>query len=476
MSAVVDQFRTLGTTEFRKHVMTLVEVSWEDPAGILQTVPARMEDKSESGALIRLQIPVVVGTKLGVRWRREQFSGHARYCRPDEGEFLAGIQRDSTQSPTPNRPGPTSFPPLGAPPQTIVRSEAILLTAESSTVNVQTPPQRRESIPAEVFTVEHVFKPRVEPNIAYRAEEKPFSVPMLRVANAMPSIPRRVIHDISKADNPSPPPRELHVVLRAESQKEIYPKQLSMQFGEIRKFMRQKWLQLPWRKKPEEVSAPAPKNTAASSDEISASKSDKENPMPRFTQPTSSSEPSVRSAREVAEFQVELSPIEDIYRAAGIMNPRKGYTINKVVEMLHSRHIRDLSKEMKRAALLMALDTAGVPIDQLQKDAKSRQDALDAHEALQRKHLEAEWARKAEEITLIQAELESIKAHYTARISRNMEGVEREKASFADWLTLTHQETQSMAEAVEMCAKSPGSEPTSASSSDEIAKASAKTV
>ena len=190
----------------------------------------------------------------------------------------------------------------------------------------------------------------------------------------------------------------------------------------------------------------------------------------------------VRSAREVPTFQVDLSPMEDIYRAAGIMDPRKGYSITKVVEMLHSAHIRDLSKEMKQAAVLMALETAGISIDQVQRDAKARQDALDSHEALQRKHVEAEWARKAEEIIQIQAELESIKAHYMARISQNIEGVAREKETFARWLTLKQQECQSMADAVEVCLKSPASAPASAlsdvsmSKSMSVAQASAKTV
>jgi len=203
--------------------------------------------------------------------------------------------------------------------------------------------------------------------------------------------------------------------------------------------------------------------------------------MHDLTQPT----PKIpaRSAREVPTFQVDLSPVEDIYRAAGIMDPRRGYSINKVFEMLHSQYIRNLSKEMKRAALLMALEAAGVTIDQLQRDAKARQDALDSHEALQRKHVEAEWARKAEEIAQIQAELESIKAHYMARISQNMEAVAREKETFANWLTLKQQESQSMAEAVELCLKAPDAEPAcvpaNVSTSDvgtKIVQASAKTV
>jgi hypothetical protein len=156
--------------------------------------------------------------------------------------------------------------------------------------------------------------------------------------------------------------------------------------------------------------------------------------------------------------------MEDICRTAGIMIPRKGYSIKKVVEMLNSQHIRGLSKEMKRVALLMALDAAGVPIDEVLQDAKARQNALDDYEALQRKQVEAEWARKAEEIAQIQAELESIKAHYMARISRTQEGVARQKATFDGWVILKQQECQSMAEAAELCVKSPVSELASAPS------------
>ena len=54
----------------------------------------------------------------------------------------------------------------------------------------------------------------------------------------------------------------------------------------------------------------------------------------------------------------EMLSYEDIYHAAGIMNPASGYGIHKVVEMLNSERIRDLSKEVKHASILMALDAA----------------------------------------------------------------------------------------------------------------------
>ena len=270
------------------------------------------------------------------------------------------------------------------------------------------------------------------------------------------------------------PPVDLPVELRTE----VPPEQPPEQAGKKRKHMLSKWLELPWREKQEGLSVSGPENGEASSRQGNSSgKSEKENLMSQSTPPTPKAP--VRSAREVPSFQVDLSTMEDIYRAAGIMDPRKGYSINKVVEMLHSEHIRGLSKEMKRAAVLMALDIAGVQVEQVQRDAKARQDALDAHEAEQTKRVEAEWARKADEVTQIKAELESIKAHYTARIGINMEGVAKEKAIFAGWITQKQQECQSMAEAVEMCLKAPVTvtEPANAPASDVSAvKASAKTV
>jgi hypothetical protein len=46
-----------------------------------------------------------------------------------------------------------------------------------------------------------------------------------------------------------------------------------------------------------------------------------------------------------------------------------------------------------------------------------------------------------------------------ARISRNMEAVAREKATFENWSTLKRQESQAVAEAMELCTKVEDSEP-----------------
>ena len=215
--------------------------------------------------------------------------------------------------------------------------------------------------------------------------------------------------------------------------------------------MTRKWLELPWQNHPENAILRGSQD--AEVDIYPNSSKSEETLAPAPSQPHNASP--APSADAPPCFQVDLSPMDDIYRTAGIIVPPKGYTILKVVGMLASDHMRGLSQEMKRAAILMALDAAGVPLDQIQQDAKARQSALDSHEADQRKLVEAEWARKADGVLKIQAELESIKTSYMARISRNLEGVSREKAIFNSWLALKQQASQDMTQAAELCSKPP---------------------
>jgi hypothetical protein len=399
--------------EFRKPVMTWVEASWDDPSGKLQIVPARMEDKSSGGACIRLKTRIGVGSKLRIKWRFEQFSGTTKYCRREGAEYVVGIQRDAVQAPVPEPPARVESPPQESPPQeplpsmhpptsTVKAADAIAAALSEDTREAEDRDRIRNS--------------RLEEFDALRRTQRRTKRP------------------------------------QKEEPKEI-------------KHMRDKWLELvPWHNKHGHVGRSGNGNGEASGDGNSHNQSKKENLMGHTHGPASQK----NTAREpeggaFASVEVELLPVEDIYRLAGIMEPRKGYSIKKVIEMLHSQHVRGLSKEMKRAALLMALDAAGISLTQVEHDAKARQDALDAHEAEQRKQVEGEWARKTEEISQIQNEMERAKTHFMARISRNLDAVAREKATFNSWLSIKQQEAQSIAEALELCLKPPIPEGTASS-------------
>jgi|HubBroStandDraft_5_1064220.scaffolds.fasta_scaffold50862_2 hypothetical protein len=419
--------------EFRMPVMTLVEASWEDQSGTSQIVAARMEDRSSGGACVRINTAIGVGSKVRIQWRLEQFSGTAKYCRSEGREYVVGIQRDHVKDPISSQPVPANV---------LVQKSVGTGIAAASTVKAENLPKAEETKPT-----------RISPS-AVKAE----SVPMVLTATpAGATLPHSAGHEmddgekrrVSRLD-------EFNALRRTQFKTKQRPK--GAQAVKERNPMQRKWLELPWSNKPDGLSASGDRG----GDENSNGEDEKENLR-------SSVSPAAKkgvSAREVPNFQVELSAMEDIYRAAGIMLPRKGYSIKKVVEMLNSAHICGLPKEMKRVALLMALDAAGVPVDEVLRDAEARRDALDSYEASERKQVEEEWARKAEENLQIQAELESIRAHYTARIGRNLEGVAREKATFDSWVTLKQEECRSVAEAAELCVKLPASEPAMASPSN----------
>jgi hypothetical protein len=151
----------------------------------------------------------------------------------------------------------------------------------------------------------------------------------------------------------------------------------------------------------------------------------------------------------------ELLSYEDIYHAAGIMTPSSGYGIHKVVDMLNSERIRELSKDVKRASVLMALDAAGAPVEELLGDARERQRALDAYEERQRKQLEEFEARKTGENAQIQAEMERVTAHYAERIQRNREQVTQAKEALHNWQMAKQGESQRISEVIEVCAQKP---------------------
>jgi hypothetical protein len=145
--------------------------------------------------------------------------------------------------------------------------------------------------------------------------------------------------------------------------------------------------------------------------------------------------------------------LEDIYRTAGIMEPRMGYSITKVVEMLSNDHLRGLSDEVKRASVLMALNAAGIPLGDILQDAAQRQAAVAAYEAEQRKKFEEYWTRRAEENTLLQAEMERITRQYVERMNRNLTEVQQEKEAFQKWQTAMQHEVLRISDAVTLCAQ-----------------------
>jgi hypothetical protein len=91
--------------EHRKILMARVELQWEDEAGSSHTAFGTLEDRSPSGAGIRLAEPITVGTRLQVKTRRQEFSGIVRHCNGRRMDYFVGIQlTERSANPAPALP------------------------------------------------------------------------------------------------------------------------------------------------------------------------------------------------------------------------------------------------------------------------------------------------------------------------------------------------------------------------------------
>jgi len=139
---------------------------------------------------------------------------------------------------------------------------------------------------------------------------------------------------------------------------------------------------------------------------------------------------------------------DEIYHAAEIQPPAHGYTITKVTEMLQSERIRTLPAEVKKNSVLLALDAAGVKIEEVIEDAVKRDRALDGFERVQQKSLDELEARTAQDNSQIEAELDRLVQEHKTRIQANNDEIAKQKERFYAWRLQKQQEEQKIAESV----------------------------
>ena len=145
------------------------------------------------------------------------------------------------------------------------------------------------------------------------------------------------------------------------------------------------------------------------------------------------------------------SSFEQIYQSVVNKLPRISYNILKVADMVRSTHLNAMSGEAKRCSLLMALEAAGVAVEDVLQDAILRQKALSEYEDAQRSRLKHFEQVKADENAKIQAELEKATKAHMARVQANLDEIAREQDHFRVWQKSKNQECERLTEAAGYC-------------------------
>jgi hypothetical protein len=108
-----------------------------------------------------------------------------------------------------------------------------------------------------------------------------------------------------------------------------------------------------------------------------------------------------------SEVPADVADFGAVYQEAGIELPLHGYGVDKVAEMLESKRLANLQREVKATAVMAALEAASVPIREVVQDAVLRDKALDAFEAAKAAELQELQARSGARIEAIKGEIDA---------------------------------------------------------------------
>jgi hypothetical protein len=146
-----------------------------------------------------------------------------------------------------------------------------------------------------------------------------------------------------------------------------------------------------------------------------------------------------------------LRSFEEVYKCAPAQPPRMVYGILKVSEMLNSGHLAGMSHESKRCSVMMAIEAAGIQVEDLLQDAMLRQRALNDYEQSEELRLKDFEGATDRENNLLQAEVERLTSQYMARIQSNIDEVAAAQDRFRAWQKRKQQELQHISAAAAIC-------------------------
>ena len=111
-----------------------------------------------------------------------------------------------------------------------------------------------------------------------------------------------------------------------------------------------------------------------------------------------------------------VDSFEAVYEEAGIQLPAHKYGVDKVSEMLESKRLATLGREVKATAVMAALEAAQVPMRDVIQDAVLRDKALDDFEAAKETEVRELKARSEARVAAIKDEIDSLLREKNAEI------------------------------------------------------------
>ncbi len=135
----------------------------------------------------------------------------------------------------------------------------------------------------------------------------------------------------------------------------------------------------------------------------------------------------------VARVGEELPSFEAIFQAFGIKEPANGFTVYRAEELLKSVYLKNASPEIRRSALMVALEALRIPPEEVIQDAVKRDKALTQFEKIEERRLRELEQKKSEENKRLQEEMERIFNEIREKMEDNNSMLKETREKFQSW-------------------------------------------
>jgi hypothetical protein len=134
--------------------------------------------------------------------------------------------------------------------------------------------------------------------------------------------------------------------------------------------------------------------------------------------------------------------VKQVYAAARIAKPEHGFTLEKIAGMLSNPRLANLDETSRANAIAVMLETSGVDLTEVVKDAATRDAALDRFEGFMTDKLitlEVEVDKANQEL---EAEVERLIARKKEHVAQNKERIEAKERELARFRRVKRAEEQ----------------------------------
>ena len=126
----------------------------------------------------------------------------------------------------------------------------------------------------------------------------------------------------------------------------------------------------------------------------------------------------------------DIDDFSAVYQEAGVELPAHGYGVDKVAEMLQSKRLATLGREVKATAVMAALEAAGAPIRDVIQDGVRRDSALDAFEQAKETELHDLQLQSQSRVQAIKEEIDGFLKAKNAEIEELKQATEAAEKAF----------------------------------------------